>query len=127
MNLKHHFIVSSVLSLLLFPIFKFNVIYIMIGGFLIDSDHYLYYIFKYRSFNLRKAYHSEKDFKATSGRIYIFHLIDVLILCVILSFYSKIFLLFTIGLIPHHIMDYYMLKYIEKNLKHRIFFLFQRK
>lgn len=109
MELKHHFIVSLVLSILLFPFFKFNVIYIMVGGFLIDIDHYLWYIFKYRDFNIKKAYKLSKD-KSITYRIHVFHLIEILIICVVLSFYSETFLMLLIGLIPHYIMDVYHMK-----------------
>ena len=119
MELKYHFIVSLVLSILLFPFFKFNVIYIMVGGFLIDIDHYLWYILKYKNFSIKNTYKLSKNNKILY-RLHIFHLIEVLILCIILSFFSKIFLLITIGLVIHHAMDFYHMIYNLGKLNLRV-------
>jgi hypothetical protein len=124
MELKHHFIVSFILSIVLYPFFGFNVLYIFVGGFLIDIDHYLLYIFKFKDFSIKKTFEYSKNFSALY-KFHIFHLFEVLVVCVILSFYSKTFLLISIGLIFHQILDFYELKYIDRNLNLRVHSLFQ--
>ncbi len=117
MELKYHFIVSLVLSILLFPFFKLNAIYVMVGGFLIDVDHYIWYILKYKNFSIKNTYKLSKN-NEILYRLHIFHLIEVLIASIILLFFSKIFLLITIGLIVHYAMDFAMdFYYMKHNLR----------
>ncbi len=124
MNMTYHFFTSLLLSILLFPFFKFNVVYIMVGGFLIDIDHYLNYILKFKSFSIKKAYNYGKNLTILY-RFHIFHLIEILIICIILSFYSEIFLLVSIGLISHQLLDYYQMMFIHKNMRLRVLSIFQ--
>ena len=51
-----HFIVSLFLAVILYPIFGWIVGVILIGGFFIDVDHYLLYLFKKKDYSLRNAY-----------------------------------------------------------------------
>ena len=124
MKLIYHFIVSLIISILLFPVFKHNVIFILVGGFLIDIDHLIWHIFKYREFNIKRAHHMNYD-KSIKHRIHIFHLLEFLLICLILSLFSQIFLLISLGLIVHHIMDIYHMKKEKTLLDARIYSIFQ--
>lgn len=109
MYVKDHFIVSIILSILLFSIFKWNVLLILVGGVLIDVDHYLLYYMKFKKFDLVKGYKyfSEKDcWKELINSLSIFHTVEFLILMIVLSFYYKLFILMVIGMVPHLIMDF---------------------
>jgi len=103
-----HIIMGLVVSLLLYPIYGIKVLIIFISNLLIDSDHYLWYIFRMKSLNLFKAF---KFFKNKKLRLkykkilHIFHTIEFLIVIIILSFYYEFFFLVLIGVVIHLILD----------------------
>src|SRR3989344_2713644 len=107
MNISMHFLVSLFISIVLFPVFGYySLIMVIAGGVIIDIDHYFWYACKYRKFGLIRAYkfYLNKHF-AEKNVLHIFHSIEFLLLCTILSFFSVIILLFTVGLIVHNILD----------------------
>ena len=105
MDLKYHFIVSSILTILLYPIFGISALLIFIGGFLIDIDHLLWYILKYKDFNIKNTFIKSKD-TTILYKLQFFHLLEILLIVIILSFYSTNFLIISIGLTIHQIMDF---------------------
>ena len=108
MNIWVHFLTSLILALILYPIFKWKVLFILMGGFLIDIDHYFWYIYKFRKFNLfgcRKYFIDNNNIKEQTGGLLIFHTIEFLIASIILSFYFKFMLIFTIGILSHYFLD----------------------
>jgi len=114
MNLSVHFIVSAILVLILYPFFGPLSLIALVGGFLIDVDHLLSYAFKFRSLSIRKAYRyhrncgclkTGKDGEKMSPMLHIFHTPEFLILCIALSFYSRLVLIFTLSLLIHLILD----------------------
>jgi len=102
-----HLLLSLILAVILYPIFNFGVIFIFIGGVLIDVDHYLWYVYKYKKFNLFDSYkfYNIKNTKEHLGILLIFHTIEFLAAMIFLSFYFKSILIFTIGLLPHYLLD----------------------
>lgn len=116
-----HLLISSIIALLLYPLFGWKVLFILAGGVLIDIDHYLWYIYKFRKFSLRECYkyfevNAEKNkFKDVRGIIHIFHIIEFFLLAVFLSFFNDLALLFTIGLFFHYILDIIHRYYIAKS------------
>ena len=56
MHIKDHVISAVIISIILYPFVKLNVLYFIIGAVLIDADHYLYYAIRYRKFNLIKIH-----------------------------------------------------------------------
>ncbi len=111
MRLKYHFIVSLLLSIILYQPYGYQAFLVMLSGFLIDIDHYLWYIIKFKDFSLKKTVEKTKD-TTIKYKFHVFHLYDIMIILLILSFFSKIFIVLSIGLLVHLIMDYY---YMEKN------------
>lgn len=111
MLLLTHFIISLVLVAILFPFFSFYSFIALIGGFLIDVDHLIFYYIKFRNLNFRRAHNYFKnialkeDFKRYKKVVRIFHSIEFIILIIILSFYRKIFFILLIGIIAHLTMD----------------------
>ena len=108
MNLSVHFIVSAILVLILYPFFGPLSLIALVGGFLIDVDHLLSYAFKFRSLSIRKAYRYHRNFgclKEGRKAIHIFHSPEFLILCIVLSFYSQLMLIFTVSLLIHLMLD----------------------
>ncbi len=103
-----HMIIGLIVSLLLYPIYGIKVLVIFISNILIDSDHYLWYIFSFKKYNLFKAFKFYKNRTLRlkyKGILHIFHTSEVLILIIILSFYSEIFFLILIGFVIHLILD----------------------
>jgi hypothetical protein len=111
MKLQIHFIVSFILALALFPFYGYYAILVFIGGFLVDADHFLYYLLRFKKFNLKKAYLYFEDVGKTRNlREYqrfflVFHFSEIIVLLVILSFFHKIFFIILIGLLSHIILD----------------------
>ncbi|MDP7506794.1 MAG: hypothetical protein QF362_05140 [Candidatus Woesearchaeota archaeon] len=104
MKLSIHFFVSLVLMITLYPFYNWPVLYLFIGGFLIDFDHYLYYIIKFRSLNLKKAskYFLKPGLKDV---LVIFHTFEFMIVFTLFCLYFNLYLLLT-GYLIHNILDY---------------------
>jgi len=116
-------IIGIIVSALLYPIYGLNVLIILISNILIDADHYLWYILRFNSYDLVKAFRFSKDKKLRLkyGRLlHIFHTAEVLILIIILSFYSEIFFLVLIGVVVHLLLDIIDLLLIRKHINLRI-------
>lgn len=108
---REHLIASLILAALAYPFFGIQSILIIVGGFLIDADHYLFYIAKFRNLSIRKAYNYHKDIKPISKNQkqklnpYVFHTAEFMLLLLFLSFKSTLFLIFLGGVVLHVIMD----------------------
>lgn len=115
-----HFAVSAILAVIFYPLFKWNVLFILVGGVLIDIDHYLWYAYKYKKFNILESYKfyikvmDANDFSKVTGMLCIFHTIEFLLLMALLSFYFKPALIFTIGMASHYLLDLLYLYVVPK-------------
>jgi hypothetical protein len=111
MILSVHFITSLILSAAFYPFYGISSLLVFIGGFFIDIDHFLWNLAKFRDFNILKAYnfHMENvvsnDFSRTKGILLLFHNLEFVLLMLLLSFVSEIFLLITYGLVLHLLLD----------------------
>jgi len=111
MKTSVHLIVSSILAIILYPTFSWNVIFIIVGGVFIDIDHYFWYVYKYKKFSLFDCYkffivEAEKNgWKYVIGVLLVFHTIEFLVLIVLSSFFNQLALIFTIGLLGHYLLD----------------------
>ena len=120
MYISRHFILTLLLAIILFPIYKYKVLALFIFGFFIDVDHYLYDFFKYKV-SLKKSYlmHMNKNI-TLKDQLHIFHVVEFWILALILTIISHkdtILLLF-IGLIFHLSLDFIYQAYNKKYIKH---------
>jgi len=108
---KTHIVLGAIFSILLFfllDISLMNSLLIFFASFLIDVDHYLWYVFNKRDFSLKRAFNWHVKTKDKSKYIpfmHIFHTIEFIILLSILSFFFEIFLFFLIGILFHSILD----------------------
>ena len=120
---KSHIIIGFVLTLIIFLIFPsltiFGAIIIFLSSFLIDFDHYLYFVINKKSFNLKKAYvwfvqksaafkklNKEEQEKYKRG-IIIFHGVECWVLLILLIiFFNKFFLFVLIGIAIHMVLDF---------------------
>ena len=119
---KQHLFFGALFSLILlffFPQIGFlGFITIILSTFLIDADHYIYYVFKKDNLNIKKAYFwfikrtkkrkklSKKERRKYKEDILIFHGIEFLVLLIFLLFLNRIFLFVFIGVLFHFFLDF---------------------
>jgi hypothetical protein len=128
---KTHAILGAVFSLLIYFILHlslFSVILIFLASVFIDFDHYLWYIYKKKSLNLKSAYNwfkkkrekwtklSKKEREIYKREYLVFHSVEFWIVLLALSFISKIFLFILIGVLFHIIVDYIEVIYMKEKL-----------
>lgn len=119
---KIHVLIGLLFSASIYFVFpEINLIYLLIfflSSFLIDFDHYLYYVYKYKNFGIIKAYKTlrqnsvffkkltkEERKKFTSG-IFIFHGIESIIISFILGLFWEGFYFIGLGIFLHLVLDY---------------------
>ena len=109
MDIKYHFFVSIMLTIITFPFFGWFCLLVLIGGVLIDIDHYLWHIYNKRTLSVKKAYHFMKHKNhANRNMTLIFHNIEFWIAKVILVFFFPVLLPLFIGLASHMTMDLFI-------------------
>jgi len=103
MFLQYHFFVGLIVSLFLYPLYGLNVLIIFFSSILIDIDHYILYIFKFKSFNVLKA---NKYFMNHEGTSFLFlHTAEFVILLLILSLHSNFAFFILMGVAIHLLLD----------------------
>lgn len=123
MIIAYHLVLTILICIFCFQFYGWNVIFILLGGVLVDIDHYLLYILKYRTINIKKAYQRFKGNIKRSKREeptafeLLFHSIEFFVLMIILSFFSQIFFLIFIGLFFHLLTDGVIKKWITQIIK----------
>ena len=100
-----HIAFGILLSIILYPIFGFYIIIIFLSSFLIDVDHFLWYGFKYKNWNLKDSYKFYIENTKYKDVLHIFHTIEFLILVILLTLYFRFFLFILIGIGLHYILD----------------------
>jgi hypothetical protein len=135
---KYHVLSGFIFSLIIFLIFpEINLIgftIIFLSSFLIDVDHYLFYVFTKKDLSLKKAHkfflkehkkfhklsykEKTKKLKKRGPWPMVFHGVETLILLGILSFFHQIFLYIIIGLIFHQVLDFIHIIYGGYSLTH---------
>jgi len=105
MSILIHLIASIILALLLFAYFGWYSMLVFVGGVLIDVDHYLSYVIKFKIANIFKSYFYFRK-REFFGIFCVFHSLELLFVLVIISLFSKIVWLITIGLFVHYILDF---------------------
>lgn len=118
---KQHIILGAIFSGILFFLFPqigligFSLIFL--SSILIDVDHYLYYVYKKKDWNLKKAhkwfldheekfhYLSRKKRGSFYGGLCFLHGIEILLILLLLSIISKYFFFIFIGLAFHLLLD----------------------
>ena len=111
------------LTIITFPFFGWFCLLVLIGGVLIDIDHYLWHIYNKRTLSVKKAYHFMKHKNhANRNMTLIFHNIEFWIAKVILVFFFPVLLPLFIGLASHMTMDLFIY-FKNKHTKHLIYSL----
>ena len=118
---KWHVIISAFVFLFLYFILKASLLvslFVALASFLIDLDHYLFYIIKDKQFNFKKTYNYLKEVnkKLVSGKMkkkdrpkifLIFHSIEFFVLLILLAYFfnSVILYLLFISFLFHFLCD----------------------
>lgn len=106
---KWHIFIGLIFSLILLYFFKLSITFIILvflSSILIDVDHYLFYLKKYKNFSLKKAYFWHKNLPRNHKPImHIFHTIEFHIFVLALSFLFFPFFFVLIGMLFHSIID----------------------
>ncbi|MBI2558440.1 hypothetical protein HYW20_03900 [Candidatus Woesearchaeota archaeon] len=106
-----HSLVSFILALVLYPIFGWEAVLILAGGILIDFDHYIRFMFKYKNLSIFECYRhyilmfKKNNFDECNDGLFIFHTIEFAIVIAILSFFNRLAMIFAIGLLAHYLLD----------------------
>jgi hypothetical protein len=121
MRPKYHILIGFIVSIIFYFFFSieiFEVSILFLSSFLIDFDHYIYYIFRTKNFSLKKAYYwylkKEKQLKKLSKRerkkvtyaFYVFHGFEWILVFFLLGYFVwDIFYFVTIGIFLHLFTD----------------------
>jgi len=113
----------------LFPIIGFVGFWtIVLSSFLIDVDHYFFYLFMKKDFSVNKAYKwfdekfkkrlliSRDEKKKHRYEIYIFHGIEFWILLFALAYFSNFLFLVFLGVMFHMFLDFAAIIYFNEPL-----------
>jgi hypothetical protein len=128
---KYHVFLGFMFSLFIYFIFDVNIFQasiIFLSSFLIDVDHYLFYIFKKRDINPMRAYTSlvknrasliklshRKRLEYKKG-IYLFHGFEFWTLILLFSLFINWFCFVFIGIMFHMILDFIEIIYVKAPL-----------
>ena len=122
MNTYIHLAFTSLLALMLYPLFGPWVLIIFLGGWLIDFDHYVWWVATRKRLNIREFFHfynvesPKSNHHVNDGNIFLGHTIEFFLLALILAFLHPIGLIFFIGLLEHWILDAIWLATVPKRL-----------
>ncbi len=114
MDLKYHLFESFLVAILFYPIFGLSVWIIFAAGSLADVDHYLIYIYRFRNLNLKNAYAYFKKLNDARDFYPVFHMLEVILAIFLIGIFYKPFLLVSIGLFFHILLDIYEEKKLNK-------------
>ena len=122
---KSHIILGAVFSVILFlflGVSSINAFLVFLSSVFIDIDHYLFYIFRKKDFNLTRAcrWHiCMGDYHKPIMQI--FHSVEFIFLVLAISLIFPAFVFIFLGLLFHSILDILEMVH-KKNLKTREFF-----
>ena len=111
MDAPVHFVTSAALAAALYPFFGWMSAFALVGGFLIDIDHYFWFVHKTRRYGFKDCYnfyldpHKEGDYFRHKDAFLAFHTIEIPVLLIALSFVHVAFLTVLAGLLLHFMLD----------------------
>ncbi|MAG38777.1 hypothetical protein CMO90_01695 [Candidatus Woesearchaeota archaeon] len=112
MDIWVHFTVSALITVVLWPFFGPISMLVLIGGVLIDVDHYFWNIIRNKNYSLKKTYQfckrieRIKDTERYKEAVMIFHTFDALIIMILISLLFKEFYFILLGVVVHLFMDF---------------------
>jgi len=115
-----HGVILALVSWYLFPnITLVSAFLLFFGSVFIDFDHYIWYIFVKKDWNLNNAYYYLKDKSTEKKQLMLFHTIEFLIFTGLLCFIWIGFYYILIGMLYHSMLDIVDMR----ELRSREFFL----
>jgi len=119
MNISIHLATSLILTAILFPFVGFYSLWIIVGGYLIDFDHFLWTAYKSKKYSVKKSYkdHYNRRYNPNYERdlLHIFHTVEFWIFMIFIAIVSNyfnfvfIYYMFTItfiGMLLHLTLDF---------------------
>lgn len=122
MNPKTHILIGGAISLILLFVFDIsptNTILFFLSSFLLDFDHYIYAVYKTKSYNPKKAYLffinkskflkkiPKENWRKYYSGVYVFHGVETIIFFILLGILiSKIFFYISAGIFLHLLLDW---------------------
>jgi len=104
-----HFIACSILAAVIWPFYGISSMIVFLGGFFIDIDHNIWYMYKEKDWRGWRAYRyytdGVKHNRKFGKSVMIFHTIEFIIPVAALSFLFLPVLLFLYGMSLHLLMD----------------------
>jgi hypothetical protein len=111
-------LIASLILYLIFPqISTLEASIIFLSSFLIDADHYIYYLFVKKDFSLKRAYNfflykknthiklSLREKEKKKQTILLFHGLETLIILFLLISVHRVFIFILVGVLIHLILD----------------------
>ena len=123
---------SLLLALILFPFIGFASLLVFVGGFLIDVDHYVYYLLRYKKVNPLDAYRFYLSNREGFPQVlHIFHTYEILLVIFILALFSEVVAIIVLGILLHIGMDLLDLlntftQRRDTSIRLKIFYQYQR-
>lgn len=90
-----------------------NTLFLFLGGWAFDVDHYLYCIFKHKNFSLKACYDFHHPFAKERDVLEIFHTFEFYLIVFIIGLYIEPVLYLFIGLVYHILFDFAKLGYYK--------------
>lgn len=118
MNPLIHILLISPVCYFLYPyIGLINAIFLFLGGWAFDIDHYFYCIFKHKNFSLKDCYKFHSPYSKEKDLLHIFHVIEFYILVFIIGLFVEPVLYLFFGLVYHFLFDLINKYIIKKKYK----------
>ena len=108
MEINIHIFTSIALVVVLYPFFGWISVFAIVGGCLVDFDHYLTYVMRKKDWSLKEAvnYYRRRRFAVKMPMLHIFHTIECFAVLAVISFYYNIFLVVLLGFVLHMLLDF---------------------
>ena len=114
MKIHHHFIFTAIICVLIYPFAGLVNTLITFGfGVLVDADHYLWYAYKFKKYNLKKAFKYFSTVKKADHILLPFHWVEWCIVLIVLSFYFELAVFALLGFTGHIILDFIQSKVMK--------------
>src|SRR3989344_7674612 len=113
MEMSIHLATSLALAAALYPFFGWVSLLVVVGGFLIDIDHYFWYACKVKKFSIKGCYDfymlppKNGNFFNNKDSLLVFHTIELIILIIVLALFNIYIRIVLFGLLLHLSLDVY--------------------
>ena len=105
-----HIIASVIFAVIMYPFIGLQSLWILVGGILIDGDHYLFSIMRFKSFSLKKSYWWHRNHGMTPDYerdiLHIAHTVEIFTLVAVIGIFWEPAFWVLQGMILHIVMDF---------------------